>query len=196
MSLERQKKGNLCALLILMILAVGNAQGYGKSAEDLVGVFSIEKNIKLGSSSGTSSGNSDAFADPLDSQVNANLVADDEPPTLKSLDLNPKIINSLYRSISLRAHIIDNHSDISTAKAWFSSPSGGQKVDAVFLSQNRNFGASLDGIYATNITIPEEAEKGAWFLENLTLTDSRGNYRVFHRKDLISLNLPAEFLII
>jgi len=195
MILEQRKWGLLCALLILLILAVGNAYGYGKSVEDLVGVFSIEKNIRLGSS-GACFGNSDAVADQLDPALNANPVADNEPPALTSLDLKPKIINSPSRSIGLRAHISDDQSGLSVAKAWFRSPSGGQLEDAVFSSQNRNFGTSRDGIYATNITIPEGAEKGVWFLENLTLTDNQGNYRILHRKDLIGHNLPAEFLVI
>ncbi len=41
----------IMALMMLLILVAGNASAYGRSTEDLVGAFSIEKTIRLGSSS-------------------------------------------------------------------------------------------------------------------------------------------------
>jgi hypothetical protein len=46
-----ERKRTICFVSILILTAIGNSYGYGKSVEDLVGVFSIEKNIQLGSSS-------------------------------------------------------------------------------------------------------------------------------------------------
>lgn len=182
-----------------MITAIiGHASAGGRSVDDMVGVFSIEKTIKLGSNSacfGNAEGDSMPMAqgDPLG--MGSNALADNQPPDLAGFGFEPKVLAGDSRSINLTAHIVDDESGLSSAKAFFRSPSGGQTASVAFTSESRISGTSKDGIYAARIVLPKECERGAWFLENLTLLDASGNRDVLSRSDLVRVNLPAEFLV-
>jgi len=69
-------------ILVFLLLLAGPypASGYGKSVEDLVGVFSISKEIKIGSSSQCFS--SEESSDPLAPPGNgpAGPLSDDQAP--------------------------------------------------------------------------------------------------------------------
>ncbi len=187
---------SLLIALLLIAAIVGHASGEGRSVDDMVGIFSIEKTIKLGSSSacfGNAAENAEAKRDPLG--IASDPLADSQPPDLAGFGFEPKVLTGAFRSIDLKAHIIDDESGLKNAKAFFNSPSGGQTAEAAFTTSGRISGTPKDGIYATKIILQEDCEKGAWLLDNLTLLDPSGNQKVLSRSDLVSMNLPAEFVV-
>jgi len=191
-------------LLVASILAIYFASSFsvaasGRSVEDLVGVFSIQKTIKLGSNSECFSG-SQSSADSLGLQNNG--LADNQPPGLAGLNIEPKAINaSSSRSINLTAHIIDDQSGLAkgggsnVSTAWFVSPSGRQVIGAAFAPGNITSENRLDGFYKGLIVLPKNSEIGTWRLDNLTLVDEHGNRRVIERDQMLQFGFPAEFLV-
>lgn len=182
----------LALLLAVFLITIGLASAYGSSVEDLVGVFSIEKTIKLGSSSACF-GSPEAQKDPLG--IARNSMADDQPPSLAGFGIEPKIVDKSLRAINLTAHIIDDESGLGQATAVFCSPSGEEEAEAIFYPGNRVSGTEKDGAYAAKMILPKKSEKGAWLLENMTLMDGSGNSKVLQRGDMARMGLPAEFLV-
>ncbi len=93
--------------------------------EDLVGVFSIEKNIKVGSSAECFS-SSETTSDPLSLSDKSNAMDDTLAPSLANLSLMPISAENNSNQINITAHIIDDQSGIKGAQVWFRSPSGRQ----------------------------------------------------------------------
>ncbi len=94
---ERSLHSRILALALLLLLAAASpAFAYGKSVEDLVGSFSIEKTIKIGSSSECFS--SAGAADPLTPPQSggAGPLADDQPPGLAGFAFLPQQISAAY----------------------------------------------------------------------------------------------------
>jgi hypothetical protein len=196
---ESQFKIWLLAACILAIYSssIFNATASGRSVEDLVGVFSIQKTIKLGS--GCFAG-SQSSADSLSLQNNG--LADNQPPGLAGLTIEPKAINeSTSSSINLTTHIIDDQSGLAggsgsnLSTAWFVSPSGRQVIGAALAPGNLTSGNKLDGFYKGLIVLPKNSETGTWHLDNLTVVDEQGNLRVLRRDQMLRLGFPAEFLV-
>ena len=191
-------------LLVASILAIYFASSFsvatsGRSVEDLVGVFSIQKTIKLGSNSECFSG-SQSSADSLSLQNNG--LADNQPPGLAGLSIEPEAINaSSSRSINLTAHIIDDQSGLAegsgsnVSTAWFVSPSGRQVIGAAFAPGNITSGNKTDGFYKGLIVLPKKNEIGTWRLDNLTLVDEQGNRRIIGRDQMLRFGFPTEFLV-
>ena len=191
-------------LLVASILAIYFASSFsvatsGRSVEDLVGVFSIQKTIKLGSNSECFSG-SQSSADSLSLQNNG--LADNQPPGLAGLSIEPEAINaSSPRSINLTAHIIDDHSGLADGSrsnlstAWFVSPSGKRVIGAAFSPGNITLGNKMDGFYKGLIVLPMNSEIGTWGIDNFTLVDEQGNRRVMGRDQMLRLGFPTEFLV-
>lgn len=199
---------------LILMAVVGSACAYGSSVEDLVGAFSVEKTIKLGSSSscfsspdqvdpldpqGLSSGlsngpSSGPSSDPSSGPSKVDPMADNQAPSLAGFSLEPEVVSS-ESSLNLTAHVIDDQSGLGTSEAYFSSPSGKETAEAQFLQENRVSGGSKDGIYSARVTLPKGCEKGAWVLENLTMIDGQGNRRVLQRNDLAAMGLPVEFMV-
>jgi hypothetical protein len=188
-------------ILALFAIFPFNAAAYGSSVEDLVGVFSIQKTIKIGSSSECFDGANGA-TDPLDLQATAP-AADSQPPRLVDFSIEPKAVKSgvSIQSINLSAHIIDDQSGLASSNkanlsmAYFQSPSGKQTADAIFHPDNLTAGSKLDGIYSSKIILLQNSEPGVWRLCNFTLIDGQGNRRVLSRDNLAELGFPAEFLV-
>jgi hypothetical protein len=178
-------------LALLLLLSVASpAFAYGKSVEDLVGSFSIEKTVKIGSSSECFS--SEGAADPLDppQSTAAGPLADDQPPGLAGFTLEPQEISAtLPQTVNLTAHLIDDQG-VWAAKVAFSGPSG-EEAAALFSAQNRTSGNSKDGYYSAKMILPQINETGVWHLQNLTLVDREGNRRVLAQEDLQGLGLPT-----
>ncbi|MDQ1262161.1 MAG: hypothetical protein QG575_1342 [Euryarchaeota archaeon] len=178
-------------LALLLLLAISSpASAYGKSVEDLVGSFSIEKTVKIGSSSEcfSSEGAADPLAPPQSNAVGP--LADDQPPGLAGFSLEPQEISAtLPRTINLTAHLIDDQG-VWAAKAEFSGPSG-EEAAALFSSQNLTSGNAKDGYYEAQMYLPPINETGEWHLQNLTLVDREGNRRVLAEEDLQGLGLPT-----
>lgn len=180
----------ILALLLLLAFA-SPACGYGKSIEDLVGSFSIEKTVKIGSSSECFS-SAGAAADPLAPPQSGAVgpLADDQPPGLAGLTLEPQEISAaLPQTVNLTAHLIDDQG-IWAARAEFSGPAG-QQASALFSSQNLTSGDSKDGIYTAQMSLPPGNETEEWHLQNLIIVDLEGNRRSLTEKDLLGLGLPA-----
>jgi hypothetical protein len=189
-----------CLLFALAFaFAACNASGYGSSVEDLVGGFSIEKTIKLGSSS-TCLGDTDIQKDPLAMSdqtpgMGRPALADDQPPSLAGFDIEPKVLAQPSKSINLTAHIIDDESGLNFAEAFFRSPFGANISGVVLDSGDRVSGTLKDGTYEARMTLPESPEHGAWLLENLTIVDLSGNRKILNLRDMASMGLPVEFLV-
>lgn len=191
--------GALLLALLLITFNIGHAYAGGRSVEDLIGVFSIEKTIKLGSSSAcfNNSGLSDSQRDPLGMGSNplANPLADSQSPDLAGFSFEPKMFSGSSKPINLTAHIIDDDSGLGIAHVFFRSPTGAQIAEAVFAPDGRISGTSKDGTYTAQMSLPRKTEIGAWLLDNFTLLDAGGNRKVLSRSDMVRMNLPAEFIV-
>jgi hypothetical protein len=190
------------AVLFLASIPLGSADG--RSVDDLVGVFSIEKTIKISSSSAcfNSQGNSN-LEGPISYPA---LSSDSQPPNLLGFDLEPKVVDTSTSSqnITLTARVVDDWSGLraeggdgsdKVSKVTFVSPTGSHRAVATINPSDLISCDDLDGVYRASITLPQGSEKGAWMLESLNLTDRGGNVRTFRRDDLISEGFPAEFLV-
>ena len=177
-------------ILVFLLLLAGPfpASGYGKSVEDLVGVFSISKEIKIGSSSQCFS--SEESFDPLAPPGNgpAGPLSDDQAPSIACLFMEPqKISLASPQPVNLTAHLLDQA--IWAAEAACCGP-GGESITTLFSSQNRSSGTESDGFYASRISLPGNTS-GQWHLQNLTLVDREGNRRILSGTEIECLGLPT-----
>jgi hypothetical protein len=188
----------LCAIALLVLLLLpqlpGCAQSYGKSTEDLVGVFSIEKTIKLGSGSSCPAAGAEG-QDPLDasalqSGLGRNPMGDDQPPSLAGLSIALDLPNS---TLILSLHLLDDQSGIQEGWANFSCPAGGSMDNVLILPQDLASGNPRDGLYMVRMRMPAQA--GEWVLEDLTLMDSAGNGKALKNADLQSRGMPTGFTV-
>lgn len=186
-------------ILAIYTAPVFNAAPSGSSVEDLIGVFSIQKTIKLGSSSECFAGSQNT-ENPMSLQNNG--LADDQPPGLAGFGVEPKSVDaSSSHSINLTAHITDDQSGFARgwganlSKAWFVSPSGRQVMGAALGPGNLSSGNRLDGIYRGLMVLPKDSETGTWSLDNVTIFDLQGNRRIIGRDQMLRLGFPTEFLV-
>ena len=188
------RKRTICFISILMLSAIGNTYGYGKSVEDLVGVFSIEKNIKLGSSA-ECFGNSETTSDPLHPSDRFTAMDDTQAPSLADLSLMPISAenNPNYNQINITAHIIDDQSGMKGAQVWFRSPSGRQSAEVQLTPISRIYGTFKDGVYAADLVLSHDNEQGLWQIDNITLVDNEGNQRILYLEDLDRIDLTSSF---
>lgn len=171
---------------LILLSGANNAACEGWSTEDLVGVFSIEKTIKLGQ--GSCQPSQDPFAEAMQT-------ADTLPPRLADLKLDPDVTDT--RTLNLTARIIDDSSGLSGSNAiWFTSPSGAYALRTYISPANLTSGSADDGIYRSVLEIPEGYEKGVWLLKNMTLTDAAGNSALVTRNDLILQGMPLGFMVV
>lgn len=180
----------LALALLLLFIAAPPASAYGKSVEDLVGSFSIEKTIKIGSSSECFS--SAGAADPLTPPQSGGTgpLKDDQPPGLAGFTFLPQQIAAASpQPINLTAHLIDDQG-VWAAEAAFSGPMG-EEAAALFSSQNLTSGTAKDGYYGAQMLLPPSNQTGEWHLQNLILVDREGNRRVLAQQDLQGLGLPT-----
>jgi len=186
----------ILALVLLLLLALAApASAYGKSVEDLVGSFSIEKTIKIGSSSESFSSN--GAADPLaPPQIGgASALADDQSPNVAGFAFQPQQLFAAWpQLINLTAHLIDDQA-VWAAEAIFSGPRG-EDASALFSSQSLTSGNAKDGYYGAQMLLPPSNETGEWHLRNLTLVDREGNRRVLAEEDLRGRGLPTVITVI
>jgi len=185
----------LTLVLVLMHASACGALAYGSSVEDLVGAFSIEKNIRLGSSGSCFGGEGPCqmHSDPLDPSF-IRPMDDDQAPSLAGFELEPAVLKPNSRAINFTLHAIDDQSGLGGSTAFFMSPAGAL-TKVLFLPSGRTSGTLKDGVYASRLILPEDAEKGVWMLENLTLKDVEGNARVLQREDMVKLGQPSQFLV-
>ena len=190
---------SVACILAIYTASIFNVAASGRSVEDLVGVFSIQKTIKLGSNSECFAG-SQSPADSLSMQNKG--LEDNQPPGLAGLIIEPKAIKaSSSQSINLTAHIIDDQSGLAEGSesnlstAWFVSPSRRQVIGTALAPGNLTSGNKLDGFYKGLIVLPMNSEIGTWRLDNLTIVDEQGNRRVIGREQMSRSGFPTEFLV-
>lgn len=193
--------GASVVLVLVMLGTAGPAFAYGSSSEDLIGAFSLQKTIRLASSSEcfSSPGGSDPLSPPAARTVGA--LADDQPPSLAGFDFEPKTFSARPdQAVNLTAHIIDDQSGLWASAAYFISPSRDLTATAFFDAGNRKSGSSKDGIYAVRLPLPKDAENeieaGYWQLQNLTMVDGEGNRRVLEADEVGRLGMPIRFLVL
>jgi hypothetical protein len=186
-------RGLVLAAVIMLSLS-GGALAYGSSVEDLVGAFSIEKTIKLGSSSSCFGGPCQVDTDPL-GQPLIDPMADNQAPSIAGFVMEPEVLRPDSRSINFTLHALDDQSGLGGSTAYFKSPSGAL-AKVLFQPQDLTSGTLKDGIYASRLVLPKDAERGAWQLDNLTLVDGEGNPSVLQREDMIRLGQPSEFMVV
>jgi hypothetical protein len=186
----------LILIMLFLLSLVIPSFAYGRSVEDLVGVFSLEKTIKLGSSSECFS--SKSVSDPLSPPQSpiTSALADDQPPSLAGFSFEPaRVMASSPQPINFAAHVIDDQG-VWAAAAYFSSPTRDQVVEVIFNAKDLLSGTKKDGFYAAKTLLPTENEIGDWMLENLTLVDQEGNRRILLSSDLQRLGLPTVIIVI
>lgn len=182
-------------ILVLAVLLAGlsPASAYGKSVEDLVGVFSINKEIKIGSSSQCfSTGEASDPLVPPGMGLTGHL-SDDQTPGIAGLFIEPQQISlASPQPVSLTAHLIDDQA-IWAAEASFFGP-GDERAKALFSTQNRSSGTARDGFYVAQVLLPGNIS-GQWHLQNLILVDGAGNKKTLSGPELKSMGLPTEITV-
>lgn len=183
------------ALLLLIIATSPAASAYGRSVEDLVGAFSIEKTIKIGSSSQDFSSSGESL-DPLSppQSMAAGPLADDQAPGLAGFSFEPNLVlaNS-SQPINLTLHAIDDQA-VWAAEARFSGP-GGEETLALFPAQNLTSGSAKDGFFSAQMLLPANVT-GDWHLQSVIIVDREGNRRILAQSDLMQLGMPMEISVV
>ena len=184
----------LILALLLLLTTSSLASAYGRSVEDLVGAFSIEKTIKIGSSSQdfTTAGDVDPMSPPQ--SMAAGPLADDQAPSLAGFAFEPqKVSANSTPSINLTLHAIDDQA-VWAAEARFSGPAG-EEASALFPAQNLTSGSAKDGVYSARMLLPAN-DTGDWHLQSLILVDREGNRRTLGQSDLRQLGLPTQISVV
>ena len=195
-------RAQLMIVVVFIMLSIARpAFAYGSSSEDLIGAFSLQKTIKLGSSSECFS--SPESSDPLipPKAPEASALKDNQPPGLANFDFEPRTVSSdSDQAINFTAHAIDDESGMWASAAYFASPSRNQTAMALFRPENRTSGNSKDGVYTARMRLPKdgnnEIETGYWQLVNLTMADGENNRRILQADDMARQGLPFRLLVI
>lgn len=172
---------------------LGAVTEYGRSTEDLIGVFSIEKTIQIGGSSRDFDPAVDV--DPLSPPRSIfGSLADDQAPSLAGFAIEPRSISAnSTQPINLTLHAIDDQAFYG-AEARFSGP-GGMVAVALFPAANITSGSAKDGWYNASMILPAN-QSGLWHLESLLLVDREGNRREMAERDLEERGFPAAILVV
>ena len=185
----------LILALLLLLVSGPAASAYGRSVEDLVGAFSIEKTIKIGSSSQdfTTAGESLDPLSPPQSMASGPL-ADDQAPSLAGFSFEPqKVSANSTPSINLTLHAIDDQA-VWAAEARFTGPAG-EEATALFPAQNLTSGSAKDGVYSARMLLPANGT-GDWHLQSLILVDREGNRRTLGQSELVQMGLPTQISVV
>ena len=179
----------LILVLLLLLTTSSLASAYGRSVEDLVGAFSIEKTVKIGSSSQdfTTAGDVDPLSPPQ--SMASGPLADDQAPSLAGFSIEPKkVAANSTPSINLTLHAIDDQA-VWAAEARFTGPAG-EEATALFPAQNLTSGSAKDGVYSARMMLPAN-RTGDWNLQSLILVDREGNRRTLGQSELMQMGLPT-----
>ena len=135
---------------------------------------------------------------------NHQLVDNDiEPPDILNFDFDPKSIDTSVSSqkITFTVRLTDDLSGIGMrddnswygSSASFISPSGNQHAYVSFDPQDRISGTDLDGVYESQMAMPQYSEKGIWKLSYVTISDRIGNNKHLNKEEMVALGFPTEF---
>jgi hypothetical protein len=118
-------------------------------------------------------------------------------PELRSLSLTPSEVNTAGGAavITVEARIIDDVSGNATSKIRFKSPNGLAFVEAIFSSSERITGTAVDGVYRSQMTVPQSSESGTWTVEEVSLVDLINNTRTLNAAQLQAAGLPFSFTV-
>lgn len=179
--------------IVPTIPALGAATEYGRSVEDLIGVFSIEKTIQIGGSSQDLLAGSEV--DPLSPPRSFSMpMADDQAPSLAGFAIEPQsILANSAQPVNITLHAIDDQAFYG-AEARFSGP-GGMEAVALFPAANITAGSAKDGWYNASIILPAN-KTGLWRLESLNLVDREGNRREMTERELVVGGFPAQVSVV
>lgn len=178
------------------IPALGAATEFGRSTEDLIGVFSIEKTIQIGGSSQDFLASGDPL-DPLSPPGRlSGPMADDQAPSLAGFSIEPQSIpaNS-SQPVNITLHAIDDQAFYGAeARFRFTGPEGVEAV-ALLPAANITAGSAKDGWYNASMILPAN-QTGEWRLESLTIVDHQGNRRVMAGRELEERGFSAGISVI
>jgi hypothetical protein len=157
----------------------------------MVGIFSIEKTIRLGDSplDGTKDPLISPFYDegqPFEPKSTPSL-----KPQIQSLDLLPKEVNTTDapQSVNLTAWVLSSGDSSSGGEARMVSPSGREVVEAKLLPVMVLGNQSL---LRGTLTLPAGSEPGAWRLDSLSLLDDGAGRSFFIDQNNLSTSPELE----
>ncbi len=126
-----------------------------------------------------------------------HVMGDATPPQLVEFGFSPGEIN-VYdgaADIVFTLRVTDPFPGLSLLDAYtrlaLQSPAGRQYNAALQLVA----GDSRDGTYQAQITVPTDAETGAWRVQEVLLTDTAGNERRVSQADLSSMGFPSNLQV-
>lgn len=198
----------------LLDLSGVRAAASGSSTDDMVGVFSIQKNIVLAGDNPAAlvpeSGDT-SETDPLQKgRIGPQLLAFDfQPRYINSssnqpvnftmiLDDQPEGDSTAIMKMSLEPSGIysGNASGNNTSSATFVSPSHGQSVSVVFTPLNATSGSGVSGtIYQGSLNLPVNSETGIWTLQGLRIYDRLDHGILLDADEVASHGFPTEISI-
>jgi hypothetical protein len=124
---------------------------------------------------------------------------DNEPPNIVDMDFEPEFIDTSASSqdITFTTHLTDDLSGIYSMQTWFLSPSGKQSAGFNFWSASDLVsGDDLDGMYVSQIRLPQYSEKGIWKLDYVYVGDKVHNIRWLSQSDMDELGFPTAFEVL
>jgi hypothetical protein len=120
---------------------------------------------------------------------------DNEPPTLGTINLQPTSGNTTSGPVTVTATIPVTDvappgvtpTGYSGGYIFLSSPTGHATAEASLSSFDLISGDNISGTYQAQLQVPQWAEKGAWTVTDVTLTDNAGNLHDYTGVDLTSI---------
>jgi hypothetical protein len=114
----------------------------------------------------------------LPSVIDQTGQGDSEGPQLRALSVSGATVDTSGgdATLSVRMHVTDDVSGLSSANVWWRSPDGSQTVEAyVGPNMGRVSGNATDGEYVVSITFPRGSAHGVWTIGGARLFDQAGN---------------------
>jgi hypothetical protein len=191
----------LPVIVLLLAITAANASQpatLGRSVDDMVGAFSIEKTIKLGDRGFFGPSESDPLASPVSLDQLSVKIDDDQPPSLSGFEIDPDVVEAASsQSVDFKVHVLDDQAGLGDASSIkFVSPSGSHVVEATLVKESLISGTSRDEVYSGSFMLDQNSEKGTWTLDGITLVDGAGNSRILTRDDLAGMKLPYQFTVV
>jgi len=135
-------------------------------------------------------------------------VEDTAPPRLVSISFSPTTvdISGSNQAITVTARITDNLSGMvaravdessrAAVSGWFTSPSQNQGRAVDFDLSMRESGDELDGVYVSNMLVPQSSEAGIWTLMEFSAADALGNRQQLELAELLARGFPLQFRVV
>ncbi|MDI9616515.1 MAG: hypothetical protein QFX31_04025 [Methanothrix sp.] len=151
---------------------------YGFRTDDMVGVFSIEKNIVLAGGD-PSGGAEERASSPHDARLG---------PDLLNLTIEPRVLNASLDTLNISLALSEAGSSPPAIKLV--SPSGGMSA-VVQLNQTAGAGNTSGALYRGDIMMPADAEPGRWRISWLRAFDAEGHSILLGEDELNAMGFPT-----